>query len=149
MKGNTTKISAEYMAKFMKNNVVPYSEYQTRLLQKIYRHKVVHITQPGPLIEIGINKITWRYDDEDLTKHLRAETAPNPQPITAFLTPYQMYYNQIFVISILKLARDVKDSINRPNDGYWHMLSNNSVVEGRTLQDNFRNAISDMYDIKR
>lgn len=136
------------MMKLMKNNGVPYNEYQTSLLQKIYRHKVVHIAQPRPLIEIGTNKITWRYDDEDLTRHLNMETTPNPQPITAFLTPYQMYFNQIFVISILKLAQDVEDSVIRPSDGYWDMLLNNSLVEGRALQDRFRDAVSDMYDVK-
>jgi hypothetical protein len=146
--GNTTKNSAKYVMKFMRNNGVPYSEYQASLLQKIYRHKVVHIAQPRPLIEIGTNKITWRYDDEDLTKHLSIETALNPQPITAFLTPYPMYFNQIFVISILKLAQDVEDSVYRPKDGYWDMLLNNSSVEERALQDNFRDAVSDMYDVK-
>ena len=146
--GNTTKNSAKYMMKFMRNSGVPYSEYQTSLLQKIYRHKVVHIAQPRPLIEIGTNKITWKYDDEDLTRHLSIEITPNPQPITAFLTPYQMYFNQIFVISILKLAQDVEDSVNRPNDGYWDTLANNSSVEGSALQDNFRDAVSDMYDVK-
>jgi hypothetical protein len=132
----------------MKNNGVYYTEYQICLLQEIYRHKIVHIAQPRPLIEINNNKITWRYDDEDLSKHLRVETAPIPQLITAFLTPYSMYFDQIFVISILKLAQDVEDSVTRPNDGYWDMFSNNQTVDGSTLQDNFRCAISDMYDIK-
>jgi hypothetical protein len=146
--GNTTKNSAEYMVKFMKNNGVNYTENQVRLLQKIYRHKIVHIAQPRPLIEIDSNKITWRYDDEDITKHLTVETASNPQPITAFLTPYSMYFNQVFVISILKLAHDVEDSVIRPNDGYWDMFSNNLLIDGKGLQDNFRSAISDMYDTR-
>jgi hypothetical protein len=46
----------------------------------------------------------------------------------------------------VKLAQDVEDSVNRPSDGYWDMLLNNSLVEGRALQDNFRDVVSDIAD---
>jgi hypothetical protein len=140
--------SSDYMQKFMKNNGTPYTAYEIKLLQKFYRHKVVHLAQPKPLVEMGTDKITWRYDDEDLSNHLKIETTPTPQPITAFTLPYPMYFNKIFVISILKLAHDIEDSVLRPTNGYWDMLIKNTTVDGRPLQDCFDDAIRDIYDPK-
>jgi hypothetical protein len=146
---DTTENSRQYMEKFMKNNSVPYSAYQVELLQKIYRHKVVHLAQPKPVVEINSENITWRYYEEDLSNHLKIETTPTPQPITAFTLPYPMNFNKIFVISILKLARDIEDSVLRPFDGYWDMLVNNTVGDdGRPLQDCFDDAIRKIYDPK-
>jgi hypothetical protein len=115
--------------------ILPYTGYEIKLLQKIYRHKIAHLAQPKPLVEIGTDKITCRYDDENLSNHLKVETMPTPQPITAFTLPYPMDFNKIFVISILKLAHDIEDSVLRPINGYWDMLINNTTVDGRPLQD--------------
>ena len=54
----TSTNARDYMQKFMKNNHIPYTQYKVKLLQKIYRHKVVHVAQPKPLIEIGADRIT-------------------------------------------------------------------------------------------
>jgi hypothetical protein len=70
----TTNNASDYMQKFMKTNGTLYTAYEVELLQKIYRHKVVHLAQPKPLIEIGTDRITWRYDDEDLSSHLKSLT---------------------------------------------------------------------------
>ena len=60
----TSTNARDYMQKFMKNNHIPYTQYEVKLL-KIYRHKFVHVAQPKPLIEIGADRITWRYDNVD------------------------------------------------------------------------------------
>jgi hypothetical protein len=146
---NTTANSREYMKAFMKNNGTSYTEHDIFLLQKIYRHKVVHVAQPKPVIVDGTNMVTWRYDDDHPTDHLKIETAPTFQPITVYPTPYPIYFNQIFVISILKLAQDIEESVTRPNDGYWDMLINNTVVDGKELQVNFEVAVRDIYDPKQ
>ncbi|MFY9798342.1 MAG: hypothetical protein WAK17_16330 [Candidatus Nitrosopolaris sp.] len=145
----TSANARDYMQKFMKNNHITYTPYEVQLLQKIYRHKVVHVAQPKPLIEIGADKITWRYDNVNLSNHLKIETIPVPQLITAFIAPYRMDFNKIFVISILKLAQDIEDSVLRPNDGYLDMLINNSVVDVKPLQDCFEDAVEAIYDPKQ
>jgi hypothetical protein len=137
------------MQKFMKNDGVCYTGYEIELLQQIYRHKVVHVAEPKPLIEKGLEKITWRYDDEDLSNHLRLETLPQSQLVSNLLTPFPMFFNKIFVISILKLSHNIRDSVLRPTDGYWDMLANNSVVNGRALQDCSEDAVIAMYDPKQ
>jgi|SRR5215469_1464130 len=59
----TSPNARDYIQKFMKNNHIPYTQYEVELLQKIYRHKVFYMAQPKPLIEIGADRITWRYDN--------------------------------------------------------------------------------------
>ena len=57
-----------------------------------------------------------------------------------------MRFNKILVISISKLAKDIEDSVLRPNDGYWDKLVNNNIVSANPLYDSFENAIRDIYN---
>jgi hypothetical protein len=107
------------------------------------------VAQPKPVIEISTDRITWRYNNVNSSNHLKIEKVPVPQPITAFIAPYHMDFNKIFVINILKLAQDIDDSVSRPNDGYWDMLINNSVVDNKPLQDCFEDPVEAIYDPKQ
>jgi hypothetical protein len=56
MQPKTTKNSAKYMKRFMY-----YRSETIRLLQSVFRHKLVHLAQPKRVIEDNQRIIAWRY----------------------------------------------------------------------------------------
>ena|SRR5437870_7525853 len=69
--GNTTKNSENYMKDFLK-----YPSDKLQLLQKIYRHKIVHLSQPKSAMEYNNQIIAWRHDENDPSKHLTIDPTP-------------------------------------------------------------------------
>ena len=58
--------SANYMKGFM-----GYSEEQARLIQQLFRHKLVHLAQPKPWILDNDRLILWRYWHDNSDAHLK------------------------------------------------------------------------------
>jgi acyl-CoA synthetase (AMP-forming)/AMP-acid ligase II len=69
--GNTTKNSEAYMEDFLK-----YTPDKIFLLQKLYRHKVVHLSQPKSVILYNKQNIAWRHDENQRSKHLTIDPTP-------------------------------------------------------------------------
>lgn len=62
----TSAQAAKYMRRFM-----GYTPEQVRLLQRQFRHKLVHLAQPKPLVEDRGRLIAWRYWHERADRHLQ------------------------------------------------------------------------------
>lgn len=131
---NHSKQSTEYMQKFMH-----YTEEQTRLLQTIFRHKIVHLAEPKAIIEDNKRLISWRYCHDDLDQHL---TLSVPSNIAHYYRPSRIkpvVRTHEFTISIVHFQRDICDSVVRPN-GYLATLEHDEQ-----LQTKFDTAIGQIY----
>lgn len=135
----TTRKAKQYMLKMMS-----YKEYEIDLLQKIFRHKTVHLAQPKAAVLDTKNKriIAWRYEDPYQGKHMTVEKLPQSAPLS-ILTPYTMTCDHLFTISILKFMGDISNSVYAKASGYLALLERD-----QKLQCKFENAIKQIYDVR-
>jgi hypothetical protein len=109
-----TQNAKEYMQKFMY-----YSDLQINLLQKIFRHKLVHSGQPKPIYKSDEGKLYfWRYIHNSRQDHLSIDM------IDAVKKQYR------FTLSIYSFAEDIKDSVFAP-EGYLHKLKTTPDLQGK------------------
>lgn len=119
-----TQNAKEYMRRFM-----CYSDLQVELLQKIFRHKLVHSGQPKPIYKAEDGKLYfWRYIHNSRQDHL------NIEPL------YQNNKRYQFTLSIYSFAEDISDSVFAP-EGYLHKLKTTP-----DLQDKFRKVYNKIYE---
>lgn len=59
-------ISICYMTRFMQ-----YSTENATVLIELFRHKLVHLAQPNPMIRFGSERITWKHRHLDRQFHLK------------------------------------------------------------------------------
>src|SRR5215467_15028398 len=69
--GNTTKNTEIYMEKYMN-----YPEDKRLLLQKIYRHKIVHLSQPKFAMLHNKQIIAWKHEEGVTSRHLTIDQTP-------------------------------------------------------------------------
>ena len=127
----TTKKAAGYMEKFLK-----YPKDKVSLLQKMYRHKIVHLSQPKGAISDNKQIIAWKHDERDTSRHLTIERTPCYVDIPGG----KICCNAQFIISIVTLKNDIKNSVVRPG-GYMEDLRNNTA-----LRSKFVIAINQIFD---
>jgi hypothetical protein len=123
----TTKNSARYMKRFMR-----YPTQSIRLVQGIFRHKLVHLAQPKSVVEDRTRTIAWRYYHHDKSRHLKVIKFKTPSHVKG-LTPYKLYCNYGFAISISQLKADIIMSVFTGSTSYYSSLKSN-----KKLQINFR-----------
>jgi hypothetical protein len=135
-KASTTKQSKKYMVDIMR-----YPEEKADLLQQVFRHKIVHLAQLSPRININTSVIkernlssnlkvgcyTWAYSHNERGIHMSVEEK----------RPGEFRFR----VSIWSLVEDIVDSVYKPN-GYLHRLENNE----EKLQDNFKNAYDQIFE---
>jgi hypothetical protein len=147
MEGSKTRGNfKEFVTKFMKNGSStmrePYTPFQTELLQDIFRHKIVHLAQPKLVVKKDNKLIAWRYEYPNTSGHLALEQISHKKVVRHILTPHDMYYDHIFVISITQLMYDIMDSVIR-SDGYYSRLRSNY----KSLRENFDQAMDRLYSV--
>jgi hypothetical protein len=131
--------SRRYMEDFL-----GYSSDIAYLLQNIFRHKLVHLAQPGPIVKDkkdNSRRIAWCHDErpEKQGMHLKIEKLEETEKI--HVTPtVTIEYDQVFFMSIKNLVRDIRISVEKQKDGYLDQLEGS--VE---LQKNYSKAISQIY----
>jgi hypothetical protein len=131
---STTRQSADYMQRFMN-----YTEEQSRLLQGLFRHKIVHLAQPKAVIEDNSRLISWRYWHESQEHHLKLVKLPQGSKVQV-TSSRDIKCDYEFNISILHLTNDIRNSVESPN-GYLA-----SLQKMPDLQDRFEKAIVQIYD---
>jgi hypothetical protein len=93
--GNTTDNSARYMEKYLK-----YPKDKLRLLQKIYRHNIVHLSQPKFAMLYNKQIIAWKQDERIPSMHLN------------FLGSFgKIHCDAQYTVSIKALKDDIKYSV--------------------------------------
>lgn len=119
-----TNKSLNYMKDFMK-----YPALEAKLIQKVFRHKLVHLAQPMPIAKYDKKKYAWRYIHNDRNAHLRILNQPSGD----------IYH---FQVSIWSLVEDIVESALGPN-GYMEQLSKDTS-EGSELRKSFKNAYAEI-----
>jgi hypothetical protein len=129
----TTRQSADYMQQFMN-----YTADQAKLLQDLFRHKLVHLAQPQAVVSFQGKFVTWHYWHDDTSHHLKLVTLPTPRTVTV-ASGLSLAIEQEFEVCIDQLVQDVCDSARRPS-GYLARLRTDSA-----LRANFEKAIVQIY----
>lgn len=119
-----TENAKQYFKKYLY-----YGDLEIELLQKIFRHKLVHSGQPKPIYKSSDGKLyLWRYIHNSRQDHLNIDV----------IDEHKKLYS--FTLSIYSLVEDIKDSVFSP-EGYLHKLKTNP-----TLQNNFRKVYKKIYE---
>ena len=130
----STRQSADYMQNFMN-----YTKDQSQILQKIFRHKIVHLAQPKAVIQDNSRLISWRYWHNDPACHLKLKRLPRGSDFS--VTQYwKILVDYEFNISISHFMKDIRKSVVSPS-GYLASLQ--TIPD---YQKNFENAIVQIYD---
>ncbi len=144
---NSTKQSKDYMTEVMR-----YPAEKAILLQQVFRHKIVHLAQPNPSINIDTSEgkysnlkgkiqdgfYSWAIEHEARAKHLSIETLSNKEGKGEFR----------FHVSIWSLVEDIVDSVYKPN-GYLHQLETEKPVSDESvLRKKFKKAYNQIYEHK-
>ncbi|MGC1132370.1 MAG: hypothetical protein WA941_06080 [Nitrososphaeraceae archaeon] len=134
---DTTGNSKSYMELFM-----GYTDQQSQLIIKLYRHKLVHLAQPNPIYidDKTQKRITWEYSHEHRNDHLYLHDAPKDSK-TWIKPDWVEEYHQVFTIGIRQLMEDIIDSVIR-HGGYLDKLETDTFI-----LDNFRTAIEEAYKV--
>jgi hypothetical protein len=127
----TTENAARYIEKYMN-----YPEDKRRLLQKIYRHKIVHLSQPKFAMLHNKQIIAWKQEEGVIST-----IDPTPGYVNIPGRSGKIYCNAQYIISIVTLKDDIKNSVVRSPDGYMEDLRNNNG-----LQSKFVTAINQIFD---
>src|SRR6188472_2702655 len=130
----TTDNSAKYM-----ENYLNYPKEKAQLLQKMYRHKIIHLSQPKPAVLYDKQIIAWRHDESEPLKHLTIDPTSGDFDLPGRLG--RIHCDAQYIISIRALRDDIKNSVVRPKSGYLDDLRNNT-----DLQNKFVTAINQIYD---
>jgi hypothetical protein len=122
---DTTTNSIAYI-----RQVMGYSQVQSDLIMKLFRHKLVHLAQPRPIAvypDKSNNVVTWRYVHSDNSKHLILENMP-PNTKIQIKIDWEIEVNQIFTIGIWQLVEDIEDSVYS-HGGYIDSLQNDDDIQ--------------------
>ena len=132
--GNTTQNAKMYMKQMMH-----YTEDQCILLQKVFRHKLVHLANPNYVYaHDNKKKITYHFRNNNPKKHLSLESIPSP----AYYKPTSKIRQDVthkFWISIKRFSADIIQSV----DGPIGFLS--KLKADPRLRKNFDDAIFDIF----
>jgi hypothetical protein len=129
----TPSQSKEYMRRFMS-----YSPMDADILTDLFRHKLVHLAQPNPLIKRGSEVITWRYWHNRGDIHLKKLPAPPGIPIHV-TNDWTIPVTHEFHVSIMNFVNDIKNSTTKTK-GYLDMLEKKSL-----LREKYQDAINQIY----
>jgi hypothetical protein len=132
----TPSQSKEYMRRFM-----AYSPTDADILNDLFRHKLVHLAQPGPSIRNGSEVITWKHHHNDKQFHLKK--IPYKQDIEIggdVPLDWHIPVTHEFHISIMDLVKDIKDSTTKRPKDYLNMLE-----QKPPLRQKYQDAINQIY----
>jgi len=117
-KAKTADKSFQYMTGIMR-----YPEQAAKLLQKVFRHKLVHLAQPNPVTKYDNKKyLWWTCHEVNRRLHLKIEKTSKESEF-------------VFRVSIGAFVEDIIDSIWSSN-GYFDQLIKNTG----NFQRNFKEA---------
>jgi hypothetical protein len=113
-----------------------YNEDQRELLLKMYRHKLVHLFQPGIVVEYKNHTYSWSIHHSQPLMHLKI--LPNTRPSFNPVPSVRIKLQYIFSISIQDLMNEIISAASK----YLEDLEKEP-----TLQTKFENAISQIFKL--
>jgi len=131
----TTEQAHAYMIDFMN-----YTDEHATLLQRIFRHKIVHLAMPKSVIEHKSKSIGWQYVHNDPKEHLKLIKLQQRKTLSV-TGSLSIKYEYLFSLSIKHFANDIINSAVKSSNGYLARLKNDPI-----LQANFEKALVQIYD---
>lgn len=131
------EISIYYMRRFMH-----YSYDDAEILIELFRHKLVHLAQPNPVIKYGPKvMMTWATHHNNKEYHLKREPLPQGNVLDGYdiISHWHIPVTHRFNIRIMDFTLDIKDSATGFN-GYLDLLA-----KCPHLQDKYKKAINHIY----
>jgi hypothetical protein len=135
---DSTSQSRNYMTDFMK---YPYDIAD--LLQDLFRHRLVHLAQPHPILTKNGKRIAWRVDmPTNRENHLKLEDLEPESPSRKFIltSNLTLVWDQEFRLSIRDFCDDIMKSVENTDSGYRQ-----SLRVKNELQINFEKAVRSIY----
>jgi hypothetical protein len=130
----TSTNSKKYLTDFM-----GYTDEQARVLQQMFRHKLVHLAAPRSVIADSGRVISWEYEHAPRADHLHI--VPLPAGSVVRVTPgWEIACDHKFVLSIGQFVLDIAESVQRFG-GYVARLGADA-----TLKANFERAVEAIHD---
>ncbi len=131
-KGAQTSSQARaYMERFMH-----YSPDEAKLIQDLFRHKLVHLAQPKPVVRDNGRTISWQLWRDDQQRHRQLEATPGNAPVTSQLT---VIWTHRLSLSIRHFEEEIKSSVQ---DTAEYL---DSLRADPALQILFDNAIAELH----
>lgn len=131
----STDQSRKYMEDFMK-----YPHNTADLLQRIYRHKIVHLAQPDPVFVRNSKRVAWATLTQSSPRdHLKIVPLPKQVNTKILTTKLTLRWDEVFFLSVTDFQCDIKKSVEG-SGGYRDTLKVDA-----NLQDNFAKAIREIY----
>lgn len=134
--GSHTKLSIKYMTCFM-----DYTIEDATILIDLFRHKLVHLAQPSPVIRYGKERITWQHHHNNGGLHLKKLSYPQDKEIDDVPSDWHIPVTHQFNISIMDFVKDIKNSATKPN-GYLDVLEKSPY-----MQVKYERAINQIYEV--
>jgi hypothetical protein len=131
----TTDQSKAFMQEYML-----YSEDHATLLMNLFRHKLVHLASPKPVVAFQKKNVAWKYLHSDSALHRVFKPINPPEPVNGF-PGIPLTADHVFSISIQHFADDIAEAVTRGTDGYYAKLETSA-----DLQIKFVAASYDLYD---
>lgn len=132
----TSPQTKEYMRRFM-----GYTQQQAEILVHLYRHKLAHLAQPAPFIEMDGKDISWHIYHSNRVQHLTLEKLAKSQEV-ALTASVSIHFDYVFHLGITEFMSDIRESVYK-SDGY-----SDSLNKSHDLQRNLDSAIADVYSLK-
>jgi len=132
----STEMAEKYMRRFM-----GYTKEQANLLQRVFRHKIVHLAQPNFVTKFENLRIAWQTINIGSEKHLELRKNLKGFLSDKFLKAHsdsKIEINSEFAVSIEFFKNDVISSI----DKYLQQLKKETY-----LQDYFEEAIAEIFGV--
>jgi hypothetical protein len=95
--GEKTKRAKKYMVDF-----IGYTDHLINLLQEVFRHKLVHLSEPAYGFQYNGKRIAWIHDEGPTAKHLHIQKANKSYDIFG----HKIWHDKIFIIKISRFKDD-------------------------------------------
>jgi hypothetical protein len=128
--GEKSENSRRYMRDCMK-----YKDHFTYLLQEVFRHKLVHLSEPAYTSCYNGKNIAWTHDERAEAKHLQIKYEKKEIRFYG----KKIKHDGVFIIKISKLKEDIVQSVEREHDGFLARIRRNKAVRG-----NFKKAVNEI-----
>lgn len=125
--GEKTKRSKRYMKEFMN-----YKDHLINLLHEIFRHKLVHLSEPAYGFLYNGKRIGWVHDERPSSKHLDMK---DDSHLYEFHGKW-IWHDKIFNVKITQFKSDIITSVTDKQRGFLAQIK-----AKKDTRENFKKAV--------
>ncbi|MFY9797327.1 MAG: hypothetical protein WAK17_24835 [Candidatus Nitrosopolaris sp.] len=129
--GEKTKRAKKYMVDFM-----GYKDHIINLLQELFRHKLVHLSEPAYSFLYNGKRIAWIHDERPTAKHLDVQDLNKYYDIFG----KRIWHDRVFIIKVSQFKDDIVKSVTDSKNG---LLT--KIEIDKHMRENFKTAIREIF----